>query len=97
MVAQYTTNFCEIHCTAVKRILKYLHGTTNYALCYSSASTGYQVPLAYTNVDYAGDLNDRKSRSDSIFFLNNGPVYALVASNHTPLLPRRSPNMLLLP
>jgi hypothetical protein len=39
VVAQYSTNFREIHCTAVKRILKYLRGTTDYALCYSSDST----------------------------------------------------------
>ena len=74
VVAQYATNFREIHCTAVKRILKYLRGTTDYALCYSSVSTGNQVLLAYTDADYAGDLNDRKSRSGSILLLNNGPV-----------------------
>ena len=74
VVAQYATNFREIHCTAVKRILKYLRGTTDFALCYSSVSTGNQVLLAYTDADYAGDLNDRKSRSGSLLFLNNGPV-----------------------
>ena len=74
VVAQYATNFREIHCTAVKRILKYLRGTTDFALCYSSVSTGNQVLLAYTDADYAGDLNDRKSRSGSLLLLNNGPV-----------------------
>ena len=74
VVAQYATNFREIHCTAVKRILKYLRGTTDFALCYSSISTGNQELIAYTDADYAGDLNDRKSRSGSILFLNNGPV-----------------------
>ena len=74
VVAQYATNFREIHCTAVKRILKYLQGTTDFALCYSFVSTGNQVLLAYTDADYAGDLNDCKSHSGSILFLNNGPV-----------------------
>ena len=74
VVAQYATNFREIHCTAVKRILKYLRGTTDFALCYSSVSTSNQVLLAYTDADYAGDLNDRKSRSGSLLFLNNGLV-----------------------
>jgi hypothetical protein len=36
--------------------------------------TGNHVLLAYTDADYAGDLNDRKSRSGSILFLNDGPV-----------------------
>ena len=74
VVAQYATNFREIHCTAVKRIFKYLRGTTNFALCYSRMSTGNQILLAYTDADYAGDLNDRKSRSGSVLFLNSCPV-----------------------
>ena len=74
VVAQYSTNFREIHCTALKRILKYLRGTTDYALCYSPDTTAPNSLVAYTDVDYAGDLNDRKSRSGSILLLNNGPV-----------------------
>ena len=74
VVAQYATNFREIHCTAVKRIFKYLRQTTNFSLCYSYVPTGNHVLLAYTDADYAGDLNDRKSRSGSILFLNDGPV-----------------------
>ena len=74
VVSQYATNFREIHCTAVKRILKYLRGTTDFALCYSSVPTGNQVLVAYTDADYAGDLNDRKSRSGSLLFLKNGRV-----------------------
>ena len=74
VVAQYSTNFREIHCTALKRILKYLCGTTDYALCYSPDTTAPNSLVAYTDADYAGDLNDRKSRSGSILLLNNGPV-----------------------
>ena len=74
VVAQYSTNFREIHCTAVKRILKYLRGTTDYALCYSSDHNAPNSLVAYTDADYAGDLNDRKSRSGDILLLNNGPV-----------------------
>ena len=82
VVTQYATTYREIHCTAVKRIFKYLHGTTNFALCYSRMSTGHQVLLAYSDADYAGDLNDRKSRSGSILFLNNG--HALWISRKQP-------------
>ena len=74
VVAQYATNFREIHCTAVKRIFKYLRGTNNFSMCYSYVPTGNHVLLAYIDADYAGDLNDRKSRSGSILFLNDGPV-----------------------
>ena len=74
VVAQYANNFQEIHCTAVKRILKYLRGTTDFGLCYSRDSNEHHLLTAFTDADYVGDLNDRKSRSGSILFLNNGPV-----------------------
>ena len=74
VVAQYATNFLEVHCTGVKRIIKYLCGTTNYAICYASISTRNQVLLVYTDADYAGDLNDHKSQNGCILFLNNGHV-----------------------
>ena len=74
VVAQYASNFREIHCTAVKRILKYLRGTTDFALCYSQDSHEPHILTAFSDADYAGDINDRKSRSGSILFLNNGPV-----------------------
>ena len=74
VVAQYASNFREIHCTAVKRILKYLRGTTDFALCYSRDSTTPHLFTAFTDADYAGDINDRKNMNGSLLFLNNGPV-----------------------
>ena len=74
VVVQYANNFREIHCTAIKRILKYLRGTTDFSLFYSRDPNEHHVLTAFTDADYAGDLNDRKSRSGSILFLNNGPV-----------------------
>jgi hypothetical protein len=64
-------NFQEIHYIVVKRFLKYLCGATKYALCYYYVSTEHQIMLAYTEAKYAGDLNDHKSLSGSILFLNN--------------------------
>ena len=58
VVAQYANNFQEIHCTAVKRILKYLRGTTDFALCYSRDSNEHHLLTAFTDADYVGDLND---------------------------------------
>ena len=74
VVAQFASNFREIHCTAVKRILKYLRGTTDFALCYSGDSSDLHSLTAFSDADYAGDPTDRKSRSGSILFLNGGPV-----------------------
>ena len=73
-VAQYASNYREIHCTAAKRILRYLRGTSDLGLCFSSDSKPNQSLIAYADADYAGDLNDRKSRSGSVLIVNNGPV-----------------------
>ena len=74
VVAQFSNNFREIHVTAVKRILKYLRGTTDFALCYSRESANLHSLTAFSDADYVGDPTDRKSRSGSILFLNGGPV-----------------------
>lgn len=72
-VSKFSSNFREIHCTAVKRILKYLKGTTDLALCYSASSNLNQL-ITYADAGYAGDLDDRKSRSGTVLILNNAPV-----------------------
>lgn len=73
IVSKFSNNFREIHITIVKRILKYLRGTTNYAIQYGKTKhPNHQV--TYANADYAGDLDNRKSRSGTILILNGGPI-----------------------
>lgn len=55
------------------RIAKYLRGTTDYALCYSASKIPHQLSV-YVDADYAGDLDDRHSRSGVVVFMNSGPV-----------------------
>jgi hypothetical protein len=55
------------HLLAVKRIFRYLKGTTEYGLWYP---TGNQLDLyAFTDADWAGCVDDRKSTSGATFFL----------------------------
>jgi len=55
------------HLLAVKRIFRYLKGTAEYGLWYS---TGNQLDLhAFTDVDWAGCVDDSKSTSGATFFL----------------------------
>jgi hypothetical protein len=55
------------HLLAVKRIFRYLKGTTEYGLWYP---TGNQLYLyAFTDVDWAGCVDVRKSTSGATFFL----------------------------
>ena len=52
---------------AIKRIMRYLEGTEGYGLWYKM---GGNLDLkVFTNVDWAGSIDDRKSTSGGSFFL----------------------------
>ena len=71
MVSRYQSNPGPAHWKAVKRILRYLKGTAHYSLCYE----GNDLQLkGYTDADWGGDLDERKSTSGYIFLLNNGAI-----------------------
>ena len=52
---------------AAKRILRFIKGTLNYGLCYSS-SQNFEI-TGYSDNDRAGSLEDRKSTTGFIFFM----------------------------
>ncbi|KAG9459211.1 hypothetical protein H6P81_003719 [Aristolochia fimbriata] len=55
--ARYQANPKESHLQGVKRILRYVHGTTELGIFYSNSST---IALArYSDVDWAGNADDR--------------------------------------
>ena len=71
MVSRYQSNPGPVQWKAVKRILRYLKGTATYSLCYE----GNDLQLkGYTDADWGGDLDERKSTSGYIFLLNNGAI-----------------------
>ena len=72
-VSQFSTNYCQIHCTAVSCIAKYLQGTSDFSLCYDG-NEGSNVLQTYTDANYVGDLDDRKSRSGCVILLNKAPI-----------------------
>jgi hypothetical protein len=66
-VARFQASPKASHLLAVKRILRYLKGTTEYGLWYPK---GNQLDLyAFTDVDWAGCVDDRKSTSGATFYL----------------------------
>ena len=60
VVSRFMTNPGEAHWNTVKWILRYLKGTSRLCLCFGS---GDPVLQAYTDADYAGDADSRKSTS----------------------------------
>jgi len=60
------------HLIQVKRILKYINGTTDYGILYSHSENSRLI--GYCDVDWAGSADDRKSTSRGCFFLGNNLV-----------------------
>ncbi|XP_070009592.1 secreted RxLR effector protein 161-like [Nicotiana sylvestris] len=69
LCARFQANTKESYLTAVKRILRYLKGTTDICLWYSKGSNFNLV--GYADADYAGFLVDRKSTSGMAHFLGS--------------------------
>ena len=60
---------CESHLKVVKRIIKYIHGTAHYGIWYPRDST-LQL-IGYSDVDWAGSIDCRRSTSGCCYFLGN--------------------------
>ncbi|PRQ53257.1 putative RNA-directed DNA polymerase [Rosa chinensis] len=70
--ARYQANPKESHLKAVKRIIRYVSGTSNYGVVYTFDSN---VEIAgYTDSDWAGNVDDRRSTSGGCFFVGNNLV-----------------------
>ena len=80
MVGRFQSTPKQSHLLAVKRILKYLKGTYDFGLWYPKDST--LTVIAYTDADWAGSIDDRKSTSGIAFFLGDYLVSWLSKKNH---------------
>ena len=70
--ARYQVAPKESHLTAVTRIIRYINGTPDYSLWYSKDSN---VCLAgYSNADWTGSVDDKKSTSGGCFYHGNNLV-----------------------
>ncbi len=63
--AKFSTKPTKQHWTAVKRIMRYLRGTTNLGLVFTPEVSGDFI--GYSDADWGGDVNDRKSTSGYLF------------------------------
>ncbi|XP_037496436.1 secreted RxLR effector protein 161-like [Jatropha curcas] len=59
----------ESHLIVVKRILRYLYGTSNFGLWYSKDDT-FDL-IGYSDSDFAGNRTNRKSTSGTCQFLGS--------------------------
>ena len=71
-LARYTSKPTKAHWTALKRVLRYLKGATHYGILYSRNKS--TICVGYSDSDWAGDVNDRKSTSGYLFQVSGGAV-----------------------
>ena len=57
---------------AVKRILRYLKGTSDYMLCYQGKKDLRLI--GYSDADWGGDVDQYKSTSGYAFLLNDSAI-----------------------
>lgn len=61
------------HLAKVKRIIKYINGTSDYGIMYSHDTN--DIMVGYSDVDYARNVEDTKSTSGGCFFLGTNMIY----------------------
>ncbi|XP_073271383.1 uncharacterized protein [Primulina huaijiensis] len=72
LCARYQSNPKISHLKAVKRILRYIAGTIELGLWYTRETNSNLV--GFSDADWAGDLDDRKSTSGGCFYLGNNLI-----------------------
>ena len=62
LVSRYMERPTQLHMMAVKRILRYLKGIIELRICFKKGERTDEL-ITYSDSDYAGDLDDRRSTS----------------------------------
>jgi hypothetical protein len=71
-VCQFLSTPTTTHWAAVKRILRYLRATTSHGLCFTKF--GSMLLSAFSDADWAGNPDDRRSTGGYTIFLGNNLV-----------------------
>jgi len=70
--ARFQANPKESHLTTVKHIIRYVNETLPYGIWYSRDTN--LVVAGYSDVDWVGNADDRKSTSRGCFYVGNNLV-----------------------
>ena len=71
VLSRYMSKPGREHWIVVKRVFKYLHGTTDHAICYQGRVGPDRVLYVhgFVDVDWDGDLDHRRYTSGYVFIL----------------------------
>lgn len=71
VVSRYSDNPGKQHWMAVKRILRYLKGTSMYGLVYDNTGVSDVKLNGYADANWGGDVDTRRSTSGYVLFFGN--------------------------
>ena len=71
-LCRYMETPTEQHMTAMKKVLRYIQGTKELGIFYKRGS--YDRLVAYSDSDYAGDYDNRRSTSGYVCFLSGAAI-----------------------
>jgi hypothetical protein len=76
VLSTYMSKQGKNHWTIVKRVFRYLHGTTSYGLCYQGRLGLDKVVYihGFVDTDWAGDMDHRRSKRRHVFNLFGGEI-----------------------
>jgi hypothetical protein len=76
VLRRYMSKLEKEHLTKIKRVFRYLHGTTSYGLCYQGRPRLDRVLdiHGFVDAEWAGDLDRRRSTSGYVFNLFGGVI-----------------------
>jgi len=77
MLSKFLSAPSSEHLAAATYTLRYLRNTSDLAIQYSTerqTQLPTDRPIGFTDSDFAGDLDDRKSTSGYVFMLGNGAI-----------------------
>lgn len=73
-MARYSSNPDDTHFTALKRILRYVKGTTGRVLTYTGTRLHQPLLIGYSDADYANSKDDRLSVTGYAFLFCGGAI-----------------------
>ncbi|XP_062186667.1 secreted RxLR effector protein 161-like [Phragmites australis] len=73
-VSRFMENPRQDHLVTVKHLLRYISSTIDYGILYSKRGSGELCLTGYSDSDFRGDVDDRKSTTGIVFFLDDMPI-----------------------
>lgn len=72
LLSRFMAKPTQLHLQAAKRVLRYLSGTMYFGIWYKRGGAG--EILVYTDSDFAGDVDSKKSTSSYVFIMDDAAV-----------------------